>query len=319
MKTSKLSEAQEYPSIPADAAEPFNVSVEDDVTIAAYELAGACANAPALLWGHANGFSGGSYLPLLQRLARGGFRVFAYDARGQGGSTTPPEPYAETIAFDRFARDMERVVSAIRRRAPNNPLYFAGHSFSAATMYYLGGGFGFSPWRQVVTFDATLRPSDHQDILEAFYSKSPPLSKRAVRRRRYFEDPQAYLEAMARPRAFGSFAPEMLAAHCSATLRPRRDGVEGWELSCPPEVEAATYEAVARTSAPYDNLSRCPTPAHMVGADPEAPGGTWIGQLHNQFARRVPNARYTMMKGAGHLMPFQHPKDCANIVLEMLG
>ena len=113
----------------------FNVgvSVEDDVTIAAYELAGACANAPALLWGHANGFSGGSYLPLLQRLARGGFRVFAYDARGQGGSTTPPEPYGETITFDRFAHDMERVVGAIRRRAPNNPLYFAGHSFSAAT------------------------------------------------------------------------------------------------------------------------------------------------------------------------------------------
>ena len=123
---------------------------------------------------------------------------------------------------------------------------------------------------------------------------------------------------MARPRAFGFFAREMLEAHCRATLRPRRDGTEGWELSCPPEVEAGTYDAVGRTTAPYDSLSRFPVPAHMIGADPEAPGGTWIGQLHPEFARRLPNGRYTKMTGHGHLMPFERPAECADIVLEML-
>lgn len=318
MNAPEFAPEREFPSLTDAVADHFSVSVEDGVTISAYELRDARQEAPILLWGHANGFSAGSYLPLLQRLVEGGFRVFAYDVRGQGGSSTPPEPFAETVAFDRFARDMERVTTAVRDRAPEAAIYFAGHSFSAATMYYLGGGLGFAPWRRVVTFDATLRPSDYQDVMTAYYANRPSMAHGAMRRRRHFDSPDAYLEAMSRPRAFGTFDREMLEAHCHATLRPRRDGETGWELSCPPEVEAGTYEAVGRTTAPYDSLSGFPVPAHMVGADPEAPGGTWIGQLHAEFARRLPNGRYTLMKHCGHLMPFQQPAECAEIVLEML-
>ncbi|MEC8774827.1 MAG: alpha/beta fold hydrolase, partial [Pseudomonadota bacterium] len=126
-------------SIPAEAARRFDVPVEDGVTIAAYELKDCPSDAPVLLWGHANGFSAGSYLPLLQLLSKR-FNVFAYDVRGQGASTTPPEPFTKTVAFDRFAHDMERVANTVQAPTSGKPLYFAGHSFSAATMYYLGGG-----------------------------------------------------------------------------------------------------------------------------------------------------------------------------------
>ncbi|MEC8134712.1 MAG: hypothetical protein VX107_00960, partial [Pseudomonadota bacterium] len=87
-------------SIPAEAARRFDVPVEDGVTIAAYELKDCPNDAPVLLWGHANGFSAGSYLPLLQLLSTR-FNVFAYDVRGQGASKTPPEPFTKTVAFDR--------------------------------------------------------------------------------------------------------------------------------------------------------------------------------------------------------------------------
>ena len=176
---------REYPSIGAEFAEQFAVEVDDGVTIAAYELTNAQSDTPVLLWGHANGFSAGSYLPLLRHLVNGGLRVFSYDVRGQGGSSTPPEPFAETITFDRFARDLEQVATAVLSRAPGTPIYFAGHSFSAAAMYYLGGGLGFAPWRAVTTFDATLRPSDHQDTMTAYYAKRPSMSHRALRRRRF--------------------------------------------------------------------------------------------------------------------------------------
>ena len=144
------------------------------------------------------------------------------------------------------------------------------------------------------------------------------MSHRALRRRRFFDSGDAYIKAMGRPHAYGSFARNMLESHCRATLRPRQDGAEGWELSCPPEVEAATYEAVGQTTAPYDSLPNFPAFAHMIGADPEAPGGTWIGQLQPVFARRLPHGRYTKMTGHGHLMPFERPAKCAEIVLEML-
>lgn len=318
MNAPNITVDREYPSIAAELAEQFAVEVNDGVTIAAYELVEAQSNTPVLLWGHANGFSAGSYLPLLRRLVNGGLRVFSYDVRGQGGSTTPPEPFAKTITFDRFARDLEQVTTAVLARAPGAPIYFAGHSFSAAAMYYLGGGLGFAPWRAVTTFDATLRPSDHQDIMTAYYAKRPSMSHGALRRRRFFDSRDAYIEAMGRPHAYGSFARNMLEAHCHATLRPRQDGTEGWELSCPPEVEAATYEAVGRTTAPYDSLPKFPVSAHMIGADLEAHGGTWIGRLQPEFARRLPHGRYTKMTGHGHLMPFEQPAKCVEIVLEML-
>ena len=176
-------------------------------------------------------------------------------------------------------------------------------------MYYLGGGLGFAvAARNDLRCNASpLRPSRRH---EAYYAKRPSMSHGAMRRRRFFDSGDSYLEAMGRPRAFGSFAREMLEAHCRATLRPRQDGAEGWELSCPPEVEAATYEAVGRTTAPYDSLPGFPAPAHMIGADPEAPGGTWIGELHPEFARRLPHGRSTKMIGHGHLMPFERPAEC---------
>ena len=144
------------------------------------------------------------------------------------------------------------------------------------------------------------------------------MADRARQRRQYFDSPEAYLDAMSRPHAFGFFTREMLAAHCQATLRPRRNGADGWELSCPPEIEASTYDAVGRTTAPYDSLPNFPVPAHLVGADSAAPGGTWIGQLQEAFANRLPTARYTKMTGCGHLMPFQEPEACAEFVLAML-
>jgi len=311
-----------FSSIPAAAARRLDVPVEDGVTLALYALTEGAGNAPVLLWGHANGFSAGAYLPFLRRLAAR-FRVFAYDARGQGGSSAPPEPYGETIRFERFAHDLEAVVYRVQAEAPGAPLYYGGHSFSAAAMFYLGGALGFAPWRRVTTFDATLRPSDRDDLLAKSAARHAPLAELTLRRRRYFDDRAAYAAAMGRPKAFGHFAPEMLAALCDATVRPRRDGAPdagkgGLELCCPPEIEAATYNAVAATTAPYDGLGGFPVEAHLVGADPAVRGGHWIAEVQGDVARRLPHSRYTRMTGAGHLMPFERPQDCAEIVLEML-
>jgi pimeloyl-ACP methyl ester carboxylesterase len=306
-----------FSSLPATAAERFDVPVEDGVTIAAYELHEGSANTPVLVWGHANGFGAGSYLPFLRRLTTH-FRIFAYDARGQGGSSTPPEPYTSTICFDRFARDLEAVVYRVQARAPKAPLYYGGHSFSAAGMFHLGGNFGFAPWRAVTTFDATLRPSDRGDLRQISKARSSPLAEMTLRRRRYFDTPADYATAMARPKAFGYFTPEMLDALCQATIRPRCNGLEGYELSCSPEIEAATYNSVAATTAPYDGLMDFPVSAHLIAADPAVPNSNWIAEVQFDVARHLPDARVTTMKGAGHLMPFERPDECAKIILAML-
>jgi pimeloyl-ACP methyl ester carboxylesterase len=40
--------------------------------------------------------------------------------------------------------------------------------------------------------------------------------------------------------------------------------------------------------------------------------------VQSDVARHLPDARITTMTGAGHLMPFERPAECAEIVLAML-
>src|SRR5258708_9260235 len=113
-----------------DAADWFEVTVSDGARLPIYEAGGA-TSAPALLVGHANGLAAGSYGPWLRDLARD-FRVFAFDARGHGGSTWPEGPLETVFSVDRFADDLAEIVRALRARLGDAPLHYAGHSLAAA-------------------------------------------------------------------------------------------------------------------------------------------------------------------------------------------
>ena len=80
----------------AAAADVFTVATPDGAELPVYELAGP-AGAPMLLFGHANGMAAGSYAPFRARLATRA-RIFAFDARGHGGSTWPAGPLDQVSA-----------------------------------------------------------------------------------------------------------------------------------------------------------------------------------------------------------------------------
>ena len=72
--------------------------------------------APALLFGHANGLAAGSYEPWLRLLARR-LWIFAFDARGHGGSRWPEGALEEVFADDRMAEDLLPLTRAVAARA----------------------------------------------------------------------------------------------------------------------------------------------------------------------------------------------------------
>src|SRR5690349_23606862 len=113
-----------------DARDWFEVTVSDGARLPIYE-AGGGQSAPALLVGHANGLSAGSYGPWLRDLARH-FRVFAFDARGHGGSSWPDGPLETVFAIDRLADDLAEIIAALRARLGGAPMHYAGHSLAAA-------------------------------------------------------------------------------------------------------------------------------------------------------------------------------------------
>src|SRR3546814_2386571 len=117
------------PSIPDRDAEVFTITSRDGVALRLYRLRRGRPGGPALLWGHANGFAAGSYLPLLEELCED-FPVFAFDARGHGGSQQPPAPFGRTLHIDRYTEDLGLHVARVRECIGDAPLFYAAHSFS---------------------------------------------------------------------------------------------------------------------------------------------------------------------------------------------
>ena len=111
------------PSLPEPFAERSVVAADDGLELSLYRLREGKDDAPALLWGHANGFPAGGYAPLLRLLASD-FRVYAYDARGHGGSGLPDDK----PGFDRYAADLDLVCRAVRADADGAPLFYASHA-----------------------------------------------------------------------------------------------------------------------------------------------------------------------------------------------
>src|SRR2546430_16643117 len=105
-----------------DAVDWFEVTVSDGARLPIYEAGGA-QSAPALLVGHANGLAAGSYGPWLRDLARD-FRVFAFDARGHGGSAWPGRPLEVVFSGDRLGQDLAARGAGLRgrRRGVSRPL-----------------------------------------------------------------------------------------------------------------------------------------------------------------------------------------------------
>ena len=102
----------------ADAVDRFEVETSDGARLPVYE-AGGIRDAPGLLVGHANGLAAGSYAPWLRDLTRD-FRVFAFDARGHGGSSWPEGPLETVFAIDRLA-DVPAYYADIRGGRPIAP------------------------------------------------------------------------------------------------------------------------------------------------------------------------------------------------------
>lgn len=85
----------------------MSVSGADGARLALYRMTGAANGGPPLLCGHATGMAAGSYLPWFRMLSER-VRVYAFDARGHGGS----EGGAASVTLEMLARDLLAVAEA---------------------------------------------------------------------------------------------------------------------------------------------------------------------------------------------------------------
>ena len=299
-------------AVPENAA-AFSVATPDGAVLPVYAFGGP-AHAPGLLFGHANGLAAGSYAPWLRELA-GALRIFAFDARGHGGSRWPVGAFEAVFAVDRFADDLARVAAAVAARLDGAPLSYAGHSLNAAAALLLATCGAPLPWSGTILFEPPIFPPPDSPHYAEACEKQMPLITRSAARRSVWPSPAALGEVLRARGMFARFRPDLLAAHCHATLRPRAEG--GFTLCCPPEVESAIFR-IHRAADTWQRLPAARAAIHLVASDAALPDRGWVSACMPDMAAQLPQARLTRLAGTGHMMIFEQPDRCRDLLLAAL-
>lgn len=303
-----------FVSLPG-ADEIFTVAAGDGAVLPVYVLR-AESPGPALLLGHANGLAAGSYGPWLRDLARD-VQVFAFDARGNGGSTWPAGPLERVFAVERFADDLLRVMEAVRARLAGGRLYYLGHSLGAASGLDLAIAHRLPELAAVMLIEPPVFPPPGTSAHAVAERIQPLLIEGARRRRADWPSVEAFAERLKSGKSpFARFAPEILEAHCRATLKPKPGG--GFTLCCPPEIEAQVFAAHHRGNA-WSRLDQVEIALDLVGADPTSVEFDWIAAAIPEMAGRIKRARLTQLAGVNHLMIQEDPKRLLALVRRWLG
>jgi pimeloyl-ACP methyl ester carboxylesterase len=272
-----------------DRASPevLQVDVGSGITIRVLDWGGT---GPAVVLLHPNGFCGGLYEPIAERLTSIA-RPIAIDLRGHGGSRAPVGMAA--YRFEAIARDVLQVLEHLGL----HDIAGVGGSLGGAAAI-LVDRLDPGRWRRLLLAEPVAFP------VSAVGAGDNPMSAAARRRRPTFASRPAMVAAYRHKDPLAQLAPEALDAYVRwGTVV---DGA-GAHLSCRPEIEATVFDVSATPDGAadaWDHLPRlsCPTTivagqdsflpdvfavqAEVAGAELlTVPGGHFV--LHEDTARGV--------------------------------
>lgn len=263
---------------------------------------------PSVLLLHATGFHGRLWDQIVAQLPAG-THVIAPDLCGHGRSYRPDTLIEWTANA--------AVLLPLVDRFADTPLVACGHS---------GGGY-------VLTWLAAQRPTAFRHLLlidptifdpDLYAPPGAPVPDPAdhpvSRRRNHWDSADAMIARFADRLPYSAWQPAVLADYCRHGLLPAPSG-DGYELACPPQLEASTYQGALRTS-PYGWLATLTIPATVIRArtgeraglldfslSPTWPGlGAMIGAVTDeQWAEH------------SHFIPMEAPARVAALIAQQLG
>jgi len=263
--------------------------------------------APTLLLVHATGFHARCWDPVARRL--GDRHVIAVDQRGHGRSEK-----TEITHWDVFGQDLAAFVRALDLEG----LVGVGHSMGGHAMVDAAAAEP-ARFRNLVLIDPVIAEAGAYGeggwMISALAGKPHP----TVKRKRHFDSPEAMIERFRDRVPYSVFHPEALDAYCRFGLLPSESG-EGFDLACPPEIEASVYMTSRTNAGVHDSIRALDLPVLIVRAKLPAPdrdtmdfssSPTWPG-LVGEFA----NARDLHFADRTHFLPMEIPDTIAELVLE---
>jgi lipase len=255
---------------------------------------------------HATGFHGRVWDPVVERL--GERYVISLDQRSHGRSEK-----TEITHWREFGRDLAGVVEALDLR----DVVGVGHSMGGHAMVDAAAA---QPERfcRLVLIDPVIASRDDYAsggwTIARFGDEPHPTAKR----KRRFPSPEAMIERFRDRYPYSIFHPDALRAYCSHGLLPAADG-DGFELACPPEIEASIYMTSRTNVAVWDSVDALEIPVSVLRAKPPpadrdamdfSSSPTWPG-LAGEFR----DGRELFFPDNTHFLPMELPDRISELIL----
>lgn len=267
----------------------------------------------SLLLLHATGFHAQCWRQVVARLPPHQ-HVIGVDLRGHGQSSK--ELHSD---WSEFSDDIIELIEHLDLQR----IVGVGHSLGG---YVTFSAVSMRPERfsgAILLDPVILSPSMYEHPL--LYRRDPS-EHYTVRRRNQWRDWREMFEAFRSRHPFSLWDEQVLRDYCEFGLRPRTGaGEAGYELACPPLVEANIY-VNSGTRSPLDRLDRVTVPTWIVrGFERDwkeairtkkidfSTSPTWP-----ELANHVPNGRDIHWPELTHFLPMQAPGRVAELIEEFM-
>ncbi|QLC24131.1 alpha/beta hydrolase [Parasphingopyxis algicola] len=252
---------------------------------------------PVILLLHATGFHARCWDKVVAALPAG-YRVIAVDHLGHGRSAKP-----DTLAdWTRTAEPLMALVEGLELRN----VIGAGHSMGGHCLVQMAARMGDRFTRLVLIDPVIMEPALYKNApkLEDVDPSANPVS----RRRAVWDSPEQMFERLREHPSYAIWQPDVLMDYCRHGLLRRPDG-DGFELACPPLLEASVY-AGSLCIDPYPMVDKVAVPVTILRAPPGTRDGTldftrsptWPG-----LVERFADACEVYLPELTHFMPMQDP------------
>ena len=272
----------------------------DGVELAVYDYGG---EGPDLIAGHATGFHGRVYDPMLERLP--GFRRIGVDLRGHGDATAPD---GLDYGWESCAEDLVAVIDALELGA-QRPLFGFGHSMGAASLLMIAAGrpglfAGLACYEPVIYPPGRHGRRRPPRRLGRADPASPPALRVARGRRRQLRREAALLPA--RPGSARRLRPARL----------RADGGRRGRDQVPPRGSRRSSTSWGPATRAWDGLRQVECPVILMRGAVLIPGPAYWAEA---IVSELPNVRFLEIEGLGHLGPLEDPERMAALLASAFG
>jgi pimeloyl-ACP methyl ester carboxylesterase len=265
------------------------------------------ADRPSVLLLHATGFHARLWDQVVAHLPRG-THVVAVDLVGHGRSYRP----ATLIDWPANAAALLPLVD----RFAGTPLVACGHS---------GGGY-------ILGWLAVQRPDAFRHLLlidptifdpDLYHPAGQPIPDPAehpvARRRNAWDTPDTMIARFAERLPYSAWEPAVLADYCRHGLLPAPSS-EGYELACPPALEASVYQGAQRAN-PYGWLATLAVPTTIIRAKTGARDGPLdfsVSPTWPSLGERIGAVRDEQWSEHSHFIPMETPRRLADLIADQI-